>query len=205
MKVHKLLYFYWSLPTATGGINGARGLNDHTTFPQREKAKGKGKGRSRKCGSSDFTVDRLIDFRERKRAALVVWCASRNIHVQRTKIFLSFFPPPRWIFHSEVSERASESLIFLCRVLEYSTERFMGLCRLGRPEISRFLAVHAVSSPPSPCRSILVCLNSLAGPAAILTCPRRGVAPSRTPRSSSSLLYAMRLKIARKYRLRDHR
>jgi len=28
MKVHKLLYFYWSLPTIEG-ISSARGLNDH--------------------------------------------------------------------------------------------------------------------------------------------------------------------------------
>lgn len=42
MKVHKLLYFYWSLPTylsTPGGISGERGLNDHRFY---RGAKGEG-------------------------------------------------------------------------------------------------------------------------------------------------------------------
>lgn len=103
MKVHKLLYFYWSLLTHRGHQRRERGLNDH-----RFHGRAKGKGRSRKYGSSDFTVDRLIDFRERKRAA-PSFDVHRGIFTYSEQKSLSFFHP---LDEYSILKSANESLIF---------------------------------------------------------------------------------------------
>jgi len=135
MKVHKLLYFYWSLPTIEG-ISSARGLNDHRFHIQ-----GEGKGQKQEVWQRRLycrSPDRLP--RAKKGSPRRLMCIAE--YSQRTKIFVVFPTPPPLVKFS-FFKSASESLIFLCRALEYSTQRFMDL---KRSDI-HFFAPSRIDSP----------------------------------------------------------
>lgn len=104
MKVHKLLYFYWSLPTYLSTLPRASAAREGwTTIVSTEGRKGK--GRRRKCGKQRLYCRSLDKLARAREGSLAVWCICRAKYsrIRRTKIFVFFFSllsPPRWIFQS---------------------------------------------------------------------------------------------------------